>query len=99
MFELGEVNEFSTGDFVKIGETKYTGTLQMDTILSTNFTVDFESDWMNTYKGFSLYWSCTEWGEWERLYNGNCDYVMRPLHNGTMTNGLLKYKRNETCSK
>ena len=99
MFELGEVNDFSNGDFVTIGETKYTGTLQMDTILSTNFTVDFESDGMNTYKGFSLYWSCTEWGEWERFYNGNCGYVRRPLHNGTMTTGVLKYKRNETCSK
>ena len=86
------------GDVVTIGETEYTGE---DTILSTNFTVAFQSDGFNTYEfntGFLLYWSCTQWGEWTPL-DGTCSHVMRPLHNGTMTTGLLKYKRSESCSK
>ena len=96
MFETEE-----SVDVVTIGKTEYSGTLQIDTILSTNFTVAFQSDWYTDgfNKGFSLYWSCTQWGEWKRLDNGNCGYVMRPLYNGTMTTGFLKYKLSETCSK
>ena len=86
-------------DFAIIGTNLYSGTIQIDTILPTNFTVEFYSDAWGTGGGFMLYWSCTQWGEWERLYNGNCGYVMRPLHNGTMTDGILKYKTSETCSK
>ena len=104
MFELK-----SNEAFVTIGSTKYEGTVQIDTILSTNFTVAFQSgydpgfeSWDSTdvfKKGILLYWSCTQWGEWEPLDNGNCGYVRRPLHNGTMTTGLMKYKVSETCSK
>ena len=86
-------------DFAIIGENMYSGTTQIDTILPTNFTVTFHSDDRVTDEGFMLYWSCTQWGEWERFDNGNCGYVIRPLHNGTMSSGLLKYKYNETCSK
>ena len=94
----------SAGDFVTIGETEYSGKLQIDTILSPNFTVAFQSDGSENYsvgfnKGFVLHWSCTQWGEWTRLKNGNCGYERRPLHNGTKTTGPLKYKFSETCSK
>ena len=104
MFELK-----SNEAFVTIGSTKYEGTVQIDTILSTNFTVAFQSGLIpvsasgdSTYvskKGILLYWSCTQWGEWEPLDNGNCGLVKRPSDNGTMTTGLLKYKVSETCSK
>ena len=86
-------------DPVTIGENIYSGTIEIDTILPTNFTVEFYSDEWGTGEGFLLYWSCTQWGEWTPAYNGNCEHVMRPLHNGTMTNGPMKYKRNKTCSK
>ena len=95
IFQLDEA--WTLDDFVTIGEMEYKGTDQIDTILSTNFTVAYRLD--GDDKGFLLYWSCTQWGEWARLDNGNCGYVMGPLHNGTMTTGLLKYKASETCSK
>ena len=84
-------------DYVTIEEIKYSGTIEIDTILPTNFTVEFHSDSGMTGEGFMLDWNCTQWGEWER--SDTCGYVMRPLHNGTMTTGKLKYKYNETCSK
>ena len=107
MFELEEAGYFSTGDVVSIGGTEYKGTLQIDTILSTNFSVAFQSDGFNMdgfTKGFLLHWSCTEWGEWERSDDGTCRHVMKILPNwtspnGIMTRGFLKYKLNETCSK
>ena len=86
-------------DYVTIGENEYSGTIEIDTILPTNFTVEFDSDEWGTGEGFLLYWSCTQWGEWTRLDNGNCGYVRRPLHNGTRTTGMLKYKVIESCSK
>ena len=104
MFELEVADPWSWGDIVTIGETEYNsrGTNQIDTILSTNFTVGYNLDGENTdviNKGFLLNWSCTQWGEWEPLDNGNCGLVKRPLDNGTMTTGRLKYKVSETCSK
>ena len=110
MFELEEAGFFSSGDFVTVVQglqgymdnTEYKGTFLIDTILFSNFTVTFQSDGSNTYglnKGFLLSWSCTQWGEWAGLDSGNCGYVRRPLHNGTMTDGLLKYKSSDMCSK
>ena len=94
-----DFESYFDGDFVIIDKTRYTGTLQIDIILSTNFTVAFQADPLIHMKGFVLNWSCTQWGEWARSKDGNCGYEMRPLHNGTMTRGLLKYKSNETCGK
>ena len=111
MFELELSDPGSWGDIVTIGETEYTSrgnsytslsTNQIDTILSTNFTVGYNLDGVNTdviNKGFLLDWSCTQWGEWEPLDNGNCGLVKRPSDNGTMTTGPLKYKASKTCSK
>ena len=108
MFELEEADAWSWEfDSVTIGDTEYKGSLQIDKILSTNFTVTFQSDGFNMYglnKGFWLYWSCTQWGEWVRSNDGTCRHVMKILPNwtspnGIMTRGLLKYKLNETCSK
>ena len=102
MFELEEAEPWSWGDSVTIDETRYKGTLQIDTILSSNFSVAYQLDGFNTDvidKGFLLDWSCTQWGEWTQLDNGNCGLVKRPLDNGTMTTGRLKYKVSETCSK
>ena len=86
---------------VIIGKIEYSGTPNIDIILPTNFTVKFITpSWVKDVgEGFMLYWSCTQWGEWERLDNGNCGFVKRPLHNGTRTRGILKYKYDETCSK
>ena len=101
--------EFITIDTTDNSDTtKYSGTRQIDIILSTNFTVSYHSildrgDYIhyngNTEKVFLLQWSCTEWGEWTPTNDGTCRHVIRPLHNGTRTKGALKYKRNETCSK
>ena len=102
LFETAEGWGFGVllqSDIVTIDETKYAGTTKIDTILSTNFTVTFNSDSRRTGTGFVLHWSCTQWGEWEPSRDGTCRHVRRPLQNGAMTTGRLMYKRNETCSK
>ena len=47
-------------DFVTIGDTEYSGTAQIDRIVSTNFTVKFHSDFFGTDKGFMLDWHCVQ---------------------------------------
>ena len=45
-------------DYVTIDKTKYSGKVEIDTILSTNFTVAFKSDFNVQGKGFELNWEC-----------------------------------------
>ena len=45
-------------DYVEMGDIKYNGTIEIDTVLPTNFTVTFYSDEMETAKGFVLQWDC-----------------------------------------
>ena len=47
-------------DYVTIGETKYSGTIEIDTILPSNFTVEFHSNSVGTVEGFMLNWNCIE---------------------------------------
>lgn len=48
------------GNFVTIGDIEYSGTAQIDRIVSTNFTVKFHSDSMGTSIGFMLHWHCVQ---------------------------------------
>ena len=43
-------------DYVTIDKTKYSGKVEIDTILLTNFTVAFKSDFNVQGKGFELNW-------------------------------------------
>ena len=65
-WETDEYESYYGGDFVIIDKTQYTGTLQIDIILTTNYTVAFQADTFIRMKGFKLNWSCTQWGEWTR---------------------------------
>ena len=65
-------------DYVTIGETKYSGTVEIDAILSSNFTVTFFSDKRRTEKGFNLNWGCVKWNEWTPVGRGTCLEMTEP---------------------
>ena len=84
-------------DEVTIEKIKYIGRKKhVNQVVSTNFTVSMKSS-----ASITLNFNCTQWGEWEAFDNdGTCrTFVMKPLHNGQNTQGVLKYKHNKTCSK
>ena len=71
----------------------------MNQVIPANFTVHFSSDLGGTFEGFILNWSCTQWGEWNPLYDGSCRSEKRPANNGETTIGELQYKSNTICRK
>ena len=91
-------------DTVRVGETEYSGSIQIYTVMPSNFTVIFHSDGStrSNGNGFELEWDCLQWGEWgEWADDGTCREVMTlvPEYNGTDT-GWYKYREtNDTCSK
>ena len=90
-------NALKKTDHINIENIHYKGgNDHINQVVSTNFTVSMESD-----SATSLHFNCTQWGEWEAFDNdGTCrTFVMKPLHNGQNTKGVLKYKHNKTCSK
>ena len=90
---------YHSKDKVTIDGIEYYGDRKVNQIVSKNFTIYFASNLHYTDKGFILNWSCTEWGEWNKL-DGTCNEEKRPIINGTETVGLLKYRKsNSTCSK
>ena len=89
-------------DIIMIEDDPYSGTAQIDAILSSNFTVAFKSDKKHSDKGFDLNWSCLKWGEWTPVGSGTCKKVKRPHpdYHGTDANMYTKYGNiNQTCSK
>ena len=87
----------TTNEDIIVDDIRYRSESQINQIVPTNFTISINS---NDYSSnTTLHWSCTQWGEWTSLRDGSCRCVIRPVHNGTMTRGLLKYKLNENCSK
>ena len=87
-------------DEVTIDEIEYSGEINVNQIVPSNFTVYFESDNYRTYNGFILNWSCTQWGEWTQMdSDGTCNQEMRPIQNGTDAIGHLKFRKNSTCGK
>ena len=84
-------------DDVTIEDIRYIGSnSEINQVVPTNFTISMESD-----SSISLEFNCTQWGEWKAFDDdGTCrTAVMKPLYNSKNVKGLLKYKRNETCSK
>ena len=86
-------------DFVTIDNTKYSGSTEIDTILSTNFTVVFQSDGSVTKNGFVLNWNCvsqqpnhptespnTEYysGDHSGDYSGDSGFDSKSTHVGKM---------------
>ena len=89
-------------DYVTIGESEYSGTMTIDAILSSNFTVHFLSDKRRTEKGFNLNWNCLKWEEWTRVGRGTCLEMTKPQpeYNGEDVKKHTKYRDiNETCGK
>ena len=89
-------------DYVTIGESEYSGTMTIDAILSSNFTVHFLSDKRRTEKGFNLNWNCLKWEEWTRVGRGTCLEMTKPQpeYNGEDVKKYTKYRDiNETCGK
>ena len=90
-------------DNVTIDDTQYSGSTAIDTILSTNFTVVFQSDESGTTNGFVLNWNCLgQWNEWISLGDGTCREAMKlqPLYNGPDLKYQTKYRESDvTCSK
>ena len=86
-------------DIVTIGETKYSGSPRIDTVMPSNFTVRFQSDGWNNGNGFELEWDCLQWGEWVNI--DNCAEVMtlKPEYTGTDTRWYKYRESNDTCSK
>ena len=90
-------------DFVTIGNTKFSGRDQIDTIQSSNFTVGFYSDEGKTDKGFVLNWNCltvSTWTEWETTDDGTCrEFIkLQPEYTGPDLKHRTKYRRNnKTC--
>lgn len=92
-----------TFDYVAINDIKYSGTIEIDTIISTNFTVIFSSDSTATAKGFILNWHClTQWEEWTPLGDGTCretEGLLPPYHGPDLKYRNKYRQRNETCRK
>ena len=90
-------------DYVTIDDTEYSGSTAIDTILSTNFTVVFQSDESETDNGFVLNWNCLgQWNEWISPTDGTCREAMQlqPPYNGPDLKYQTKYRESDvTCSK
>ena len=91
--------KISNKDYVKIGNTEYKNSTQIDTILSSNFTVAFQFLESKKKKEFVLKWSCVIWSEW--IPTQTCTEVisLKPEYNGPDIKYRAKYRKtNETCS-
>jgi len=89
-------------DYVKVGETQYSGTVRIDAILSSNFTVTFISNKLRTDKGFNLNWNCLKWTEWTPIGRGTCLERTKPQpeYHGKDVKKHTKYRDlNGTCGK
>ena len=99
---ISTIFETEKYDYVTIDDTKYSGSTAIDTILSTNFTVVFQSDESETDNGFVLNWNClSQWNEWTPLGDGTCKDAIgtQPPYNGSDLEYQTKYRKsNETCS-
>ena len=87
----------TANDDVMINDMHYQSGSRINLIVPTNFTISMTSVALSS--NTSLHWNCAQWGEWSSETDGTCRYVKRPIHNGTMTRNLVKYKLNDTCSK
>ena len=92
--------KISDQEYVEIGNTKYSGKLEIDAIVSSNFTVAFQS-YENAKKQRSvLTWSCLKLGDWSPT--GTCSEVksLQPEYIGEDSAYRPKYRKtNDTCSK
>ena len=90
-------------DYVELGNIKYNGTIKIDTILPTNFSVYFFSDNIFPARGFILNWSClNQWKEWTSLDDGSCREAIgtQPPFNGADREYWTKYRKaKKPCSK
>ena len=94
LFEVGRKDNF------RIGSDQYAGETEVDTIISPDFTVTFQSYESKNKKGFVFKWSCLTWSEWTRT--GTCTEVrtLQPQYIGPEFKYQTKYRKtNETCSK
>ena len=90
----------SSLDIVTIEGIEYSGSATVNQIVATNVLVRFSSDAANSYQGFILSWHCTQWGEWNPLFDGTCrTHVRRPISNGRTTIGDIKTKSMSPCCK
>lgn len=89
-------------DYVTIGESKYSGTRNIDIIVASYFTVRFYSNNKGTDKGFILNWKCLKWGTWTDVGGGTCKEEIKPQprYSGMDAEKHIKYRDiNGTCSK
>ena len=92
--------EVDRKDNFQIGSDQYAGEAEVDTIISRNFTVAFQSYLSKKKKGFVLNWICLTWSEWTRT--GTCTEVktLQPEYTGPDFKYRTKYRKtNETCGK
>ena len=97
---ISAVLKISYKEYLKIDETQYAGMVEIDTIVSSNFTVTFQSYETEKNTGSILNWACINWGNWSPT--GTCTEVnsLQPEYKGPDIKYRTKYRKtNETCSK
>ena len=95
-------------DYVQINEILYFGNTGIDSILSSNFTLVFQSyenngDDSKHKKGFALNWTCLNWSEWSRTETCTEISTFQPAYTGPDIKYRLRFRKyrkiDETCGK